>query len=330
MSPCKLTLLAISALTFPASTPTSEAQAQNLRQVHVIYSAFTASHVPFWLADDYGLYQKYGLDLKLVHGRGNIPVQAMVSRSTDFGAFGGSHVVNANLNGANLVAVAANSNIVVTALWTRSDSGLRKPEDLKGRAIGVSVPGGSTYNMARIALRRFGLSEQNVKFVSHPSIREGFLSLQKGLVDAAFGSAPPGPGFRLLADLAEAEIPFLLDSIVARKSSLQTDRQTIASFLKAYIEGVKLAKDNRQLAIASIVKKLKVNAEVADLGYRNYVNVWPERPYVQAESIQAILDFHPHLSAKDAQPGDFIDNSIVRNLDESGFLASVYRAATAK
>lgn len=320
MSLWKLTPVAVPVLIFCISA----AQAQNLRKVHVIYSAFTASHVPFWLADDYGLYQKYGLDLKLVHGRGNIPVQAMVSRSTDFGVFGGSHIVNANLNGGNLVAVAANSNIIVTAIWTRSDSELRKAEELKGKTIAVSVPGGSTYNMARIALRRFGLSEQNVKFVSNPSIREGFAALQRGLVDAAFGSAPPGPGFRLLADLAKAEIPFLLDSIVARKPSLQTDRQTIASFLKAYIEGAKLAKDNRQLAIASITKKLKVNAEVAELGYQNYVNVWPERPYVQAESIQAILDFHPHASARDSQPADFIDNSIVRDLQESGFLRSVY------
>lgn len=326
MSLWKLTSVTVLALVFLDSTRSSETQAQNLRQIHVIYSAFTASHVPFWLADDYGLYQKYGLDLKLVHGRGNIPVQAMVSRSTDFGAFGGSHIINANLNGGNLVAVAANSNIIVTAIWTRSDSELRESEDLKGKTIAVSVPGGSTYNMARIAFRRFGLSEQSVKFVSHPSIREGFASLQRGLVDAAFGSAPPGPGFRLLADLAKAEIPFLLDSIVARKPSLQTDRQTIASFLKAYIEGVKLAKDNRQLAIASIAKKLKVNAKVADLGYQNYFNVWPERPYVQAESIQAILDFHPHVSARDSQPADFMDNSIVRNLEESGFLDSVYRA----
>jgi hypothetical protein len=66
------------------------------------------------------------------------------------------------------------------------------------------------------------------------------------------------------------------------------------------------------------------------LGYQNYVNVWPERPYVQAESIQAIFDFHPHISARDFQPGDFMDNSIVRDLEQSGFLNSVYRADGSK
>lgn len=324
MSLWKSGLFAVLTVIFFASTLSTETRAQTLRPVHVIYSAFTASHVPFWLADDHGFYRKYGLDLKLVHGRGNIPVQAMVSRSTDFGAFGGSHIVNANLSGADLVAVAANSNIIVTAIWTRMDAELRKPEDLKGKSIAVSVPGGSTYNMARIALRRFGLSVKNVKFVSHPSIREGFVSLERGVVDAAFGSAPPGPGFRLLVDLAKEEIPFLLDSIVARRPSLQSDRQTIVSFLKGYIEGVKLAKENRRLALSSIARRLKVKDEVAELGYESYFKVWPERPYVREESIQAILDFHPHKSAREAQPADFMDNSVVRELDESGFLDSVY------
>lgn len=42
--------------------------------VKLIYGALTAANSPIWVAEDLGLFDKYGLDLQVIHGRGATPV----------------------------------------------------------------------------------------------------------------------------------------------------------------------------------------------------------------------------------------------------------------
>ncbi|MGH7765830.1 MAG: hypothetical protein ACREQP_00105 [Candidatus Binatia bacterium] len=59
----------------------------------IIYEALSATNAPIWLAQDLSLYDKHGLDMKVIHARGATPVQAVVSGSVEFGAFSGSSTV---------------------------------------------------------------------------------------------------------------------------------------------------------------------------------------------------------------------------------------------
>lgn len=43
--------------------------------VKIIYSALTASNAPIWIGGDQGLYDKYGLDAQIIHGRGASPIK---------------------------------------------------------------------------------------------------------------------------------------------------------------------------------------------------------------------------------------------------------------
>src|SRR5918995_6613874 len=86
-----------------------EAQAQTAAgkkvPVRIIYSALTASNGPVWLAGDQGLYEKYGLDVQIVHGRGASPIQALAGGTVELGHFAGASVISANLGGSDLVFV---------------------------------------------------------------------------------------------------------------------------------------------------------------------------------------------------------------------------------
>src|SRR6476469_9305176 len=74
------------------SLPTVFVHAQNDKKISVslIYEAIAATNATLWLAEDARLFEKYGLDTKVVHARGAVPVQALVSGSVEFGAFSGS------------------------------------------------------------------------------------------------------------------------------------------------------------------------------------------------------------------------------------------------
>ena len=79
------------------------------------------------------------------------------------------------------------------------------------------------------------------------------------------------------------------------------------------------------LAVASIVKRLKLAPEAARSSYPSHANVWEDVPYVRKESVQAILDAFPKETLKNVTPEKFIDNSLLKELEDSGFVSRLYR-----
>jgi len=292
--------------------------------IRIIYSALTASNGPVWAAADQGLFEKYGLDVQVVHGRGASPIQALAGGTVELGHFAGASVIQANLSGSDLVFVAAQTNYVVLSIWTRKDSPIKNLADLAGKSIGVSAPGSATHTTTRAALRKAGVADKDMKFVHHGALPEIFVSLDKGLVDAGVASAPR-PAFRELVDLATQKIPFLQGAIIVNRAYLQRERPVVVNFLKAFVEAMKLVREKPEVVTASLMKHLRIPLEIARGAYRSFVNVWEEVPYVKTEAVQAILDFLPKEQVKDLTPEKYIDNSLIRELETSGFVKTLYR-----
>src|SRR5580765_363693 len=114
-------LLLLSALPIPFVA----AQTDKKTSVSLIYEAIAATNATLWLAEDARLFEKYGLDTKVVHARGAVPVQALVSGSVEFGAFSGSSAIAAVLAGSDLIFVAAKGNFAVMSFWVRRDSPIK-------------------------------------------------------------------------------------------------------------------------------------------------------------------------------------------------------------
>ena len=319
-----LTFLALFLLfPHPAHSQTRNPQGKKL-SVALIYEALTLTNTPIWVAEDRGLFDKYGLDVKVVLARGATPVQALVSGSVEFGGFSGSSTIAADVGGSDLVFIAAKPNFTVISVWVKKDSSIRALSELKGKTIGVSRPGSATHTIARIALRTVGIADQDVKYLYHGGLPEIFASLDKGLVDAAVASAPR-PGFRELIDLSTLKIPFLQGAIEVKRAFLLDRRQIALSLLKGYVEGIQIAKERPELAVAAIVKRLKIAPEAARAAYPSHARVWEEVPYVRRESVQAILDTFPKETLKNVTPETLINNSLLKELDDSGFVRGLSR-----
>jgi len=306
--------------------PDIQAQSSGARKIpiKIIYSALTASNGPVWVAGDQGLYEKYGLDVEIVHGRGASPIQALAGGTVELGHFAGASVIAANLGGSDLVFVGAQTNYVVLSIWTRKDSQVKNLTDLAGKNVGVSAPGSATHTTTRAALRKAGVADKDMKFVHHGALPEIFVSLDKGLVDAGVASAPR-PAFRELVDLATQRIPFLQGAIIVNRGYLHKERPTVLSFMKAFVEGMKISREKPDIVVASLMKHLRIPLDIARGAYRSFVNVWEEVPYVRSDSVQAILDFLPREQVKDITPEKYIDNSLIKELETSGFIKTLYR-----
>ncbi|HVO94835.1 MAG TPA: ABC transporter substrate-binding protein [Terriglobales bacterium] len=300
------------------------AQSEKKTSVSLIYEAIAATNATLWLAEDARVFEKYSLDAKVVHARGAVPVQALVSGSAEFGAFSGSSAVAAVLAGSDLVFVAAKGNFAVMSFWVRRDSPIQSLADLRGKTVGVTRAGSATHTIARIALKSAGLSDRDVKFLHHGGLPESFASLDQGIVDASMGS-PPRPGFRELVDLSSLKIPFLQGAIEVQRSFLRSRRDVVANLLKAYLETIKLAKEKPELAIAAISKRMRVPADYVRSVYEPHEKVLEEVPYVRRDSVQAILDEYPKDNLKGLAYERLVDNSVLQQLEGSGFIKALYR-----
>jgi ABC-type nitrate/sulfonate/bicarbonate transport system substrate-binding protein len=74
-----------------------------------------------------------------------------------------------------------------------------------------------------------------------------------------------------IIDLMESKIPFPQNCFIVKRSYLESNREKVANFMRAVIEGVFLLKKDRPLAIRLIKKYIRVNDEEAGIGYDYYL-----------------------------------------------------------
>ncbi|HYA31065.1 MAG TPA: ABC transporter substrate-binding protein [Acidobacteriota bacterium] len=317
-------MIVIIAIVLLFSATAASGQNKTPTSATLIYEAIAATNAVLWLAEDTRLFEKYGLDVKVVHARGAVPVQALVSGSAEFGAFSGSSAIAAVLAGSDIVFVAAKGNYAVMSFWVRKDSPAKSLADLRGKTIGVTRAGSASHMIARLALKSAGLSERDVKFLHHGGLPESFASLDKGIVDASMGS-PPRPGVRELVDLSALKLPFLQGAIEVQRSFLQNRREIVVNLLKGYVETIKLAKDKPELAMTAISRRMRVPVDYVRSVYQPHDNVLEEIPYVRRDSVQAILDQYPREQLKSLSYEKLVDNSLLQQLEDSGFIRGLSR-----
>jgi ABC-type nitrate/sulfonate/bicarbonate transport system substrate-binding protein len=128
-------------------------------------------------------------------------------------------------------------------------------------------------------------------------------------------------GLTLLLDASKLGIPYSSLFFVARRSYIDKNRADLLNFTKAMIEGVFLYKSNKEFAMKVLAKYMKVqDREVLEENFREYD--FPLKPYPSKEyyelPIQSVAKKDPRVLKEN--PDRFVDMSLVKELDSSGFI----------
>jgi NitT/TauT family transport system substrate-binding protein len=193
-----------------------------------IHSARTMSQSMPWIAEEAGLFKKYGLDFQLVYiSSASMVTAAMLSGSGDVAISGGEAIVRASAQGVNeLVFIAAAKNSLTHSILARP--GIKRPEDLKGKTLGLTRIGSNSHYFVIQALRRYGLEPADVSFIQTGGQVENLTALLSGKVDAATMTGPSGgaraiaEGFRYAVYGPDLRIPFAAAMLVTRRALLRT------------------------------------------------------------------------------------------------------------
>ena len=301
------------------------AEAPSLR---VVYNALGGSMAPVWVAQELGLFAKYGLRHNLNYLAATTAVQALASGSEEIGLVG-NQGIDLALEGADTVYVASTVSRFIFHLY--GDPSITSVRDLKGKVVVATQPAASTDYATRMVLRRFGLvPDKDVKIIYAGSMPALLSMLKAGNAQAGLISVPTTfqaqeLGLKPIVNVTELNIPFIFVAVVTTRQMIQQKPDAITLFLKAYSESIAVIKRDKEVALQAIGKFLKTdNRHALDGIYDDYADAFPRVPSMSRDAVKAVLEVAKSPRAQKAKPEDFYDNSFVQKLDASGFINSLY------
>lgn len=296
------------------------------------YAAIGGNIAPIWVTKEKGLFAKYGLDVELTYLASSARVApALISGDIQISETAGAGVITARLAGAAIKMVLAYSNYLRFYLYVPED--IQSVADLKGKKLGITRIGSGTDLAAQLILRKAGLvSGRDVALIQTRSVPEILAALASGSVQGGI-LAPPSTfkadnlGFKMLVDTWQYKFPYILAGVAVTDRYLKEHPEVVRPFIKAFIEGIAVSKTDKVFTEKVIGKYTKTkDPEILDKTYREYAPIFEAVPLVPVGAVKAVLEQRAEKipAARTADPREYFDNSIVRELDRSGFIRSLY------
>lgn len=311
-----------------------EIEAWSQEKIRLAHSALESSNSVWYLAQERGFYKKNGLDADLLF----IPstttsVSSLVAGDVQVANASGGGVASAVVAGADLVLVACYLNSLPYELVV-SES-VKTAEDLKGKSVGISRIGSASDVAARALIRGVGLEpDKQVLIMQVGGPAERAASFRTGRI-AGFPSPPgiihltKGIPYRILISTADFQKRFEFPYICATttKSYLARNRDTVKRVIMAHVEAMQFFKTRKEESKKIIAKYSRItNEDYLEAAYSASAKLYDNVPLVTRAGVDVQIK-----EATARKPGmqlrfeDLVDESIVRELEKSGFIEKVYK-----
>jgi NitT/TauT family transport system substrate-binding protein len=308
------------------------AQAKPLIKIVAGYGSTDGAVAPLWFAKETKLFEKRGLDVRLVGmGTGSVSLRALIAKDLEIASLSGSGLVQAALQGADTVIISAAINGFIFKVFGAPE--IASPAQLKGKKLGVSRYGATSDFAVRLALKKWGLNpERDVNILQIGTSQDTVRAMQTKMLDAGVLSGTASliarkAGFRELGDLADLGLHYPMAPIGTTKSYIQKNEGLVKEFMLAYIEAIHDFKRNKEAAL-TVLKKYTRNddREVLEDSYNNSASKYLALPIPTLEAIRTILTELSSTvpAAKNADPERFVSYKVAREIEASGFVKRLY------
>lgn len=215
---------------------------------------------PLYVALEKGFYKDAGLEVDLQPGFASTQLPQLGKGQLQFALADGQEVLTRRTQEQPIKMVWLLYQQFPVAVFSKASANITKPQDLKGKTIGIPERSGATYTGLLGLLRANGLAETDV------NLREisftQYQAVRAGTVQAAVGYANNEP-VKLTADgeqinvLPVAQsIPLVSNGIVVSEEFAQKHPAMITSFLKATARGLQFTLVNPDEAFQIALKYL--------------------------------------------------------------------------
>jgi len=310
------------------------AEPAGLRKIRSAITSISGSMSPSWAAHESGIFAKHGLQVEVVAMPSGLQgINTLAAREVDFVHIAGGTTAGAAVGGLDVKIIATLVGTLVLNLVVRPE--IEKPEQLRGKSIGISRYGTSLHTGARIALRHLGMEGGKDVAIAEIGAGEWIVSAMQGgrIQGGVFGypqtSRAIKLGNRLMLHLPTLNIPYAANGVSTRGEIIRNDPDLVRRYLAAIIETSALMKKDRAFSFNVLRKYLRTHdtdllGETYDVQIVKYLLKVPLPTSDNVKSVvEEIAERNP--KAKDQDAKLFFDDRFVRQLDASGFIDSVYR-----
>ena len=287
----------------------------------VTFSAFNANMLSLWVGKDAGYFDEQGLDVRMLLIRGgSLAVQVLVSGESPIGLVGGTAMGYAYLQGnKDVVIISRLQNVMAYILAAKPE--IQKPEDIKGKKLAVSRFGSTSDFVAEYGLKHLGLKKGDVSMIQIGLEGDRLIAMQRGDISVSVFSPTIAPavknaGMKILLDLEELKVPYLLTGHGTTRSYLAKNRSVVVNFMKASIKAIRRIKNDHPFAERVLAKYVRTtDEETVKAALDHQLRILPDLPYPFEDGIKTILEDLARSSpeARNIPPRALIDTTVVRD-----------------
>lgn len=299
-----------------------------------LHSAIAVSQSLPWIGRESGIFKKNNLDFELVYIQSaGAATAAMIGGDAEVGILGVVGVARAYIQGAHDFAIIGTIKNILTHSIVAGPE-IKRPQDLKGKIIGVTRIGSNSHYFALQALPRFGLDpNRDVTFRQTGGDIAGLAALSNGTVHGmailTYGQSAIAQGFHYVIYGPDLRIPYAAASLTTRRSVLMRRPQVIGAYMRSLAEAAKIFHTDREYTLKVLAKYLRIgDRKILESSYNAEAPALEARLDIRSEAIQAVLDeiSQSDSRAHSVKPQQLIDRRYLDEMEKSGFMENLWTA----
>ncbi|MGN6716306.1 MAG: ABC transporter substrate-binding protein [Candidatus Binatia bacterium] len=319
-------LLSLTALLFFAGFARA---ADNIR---ISYSGPSISNALLWVTQEGKLFEKNGVHVEVIYLAGSLGQSALIAGETQFAVYTGLLMTPARLQGADVTMIASFLDHLLSRLVVRPD--IKSAADLKGKRLGITRFGTASDFGLRLMVSKLGLNpDKDVSILQIGDNPTRIIALQAKSIDGAIFDPPEyrkavEAGGHVLFNLEETMIPYQHAGLVTTRKFISSQPDLTRRVVKSIVEAAALVQKEPAVAKRALSVRLQIkNDRELEETYQLLRRFTRSKPYPSVEGFREILsNLTVRMpSAKIADPKDFSEARFIEELDQSGYIDSLYK-----
>ena len=326
---CVIPILLLSIISGALFAPAPASAADKLL---VIYTARVMSQAYPWIAEEAGLFKKYDLEIPLVFVTPGAPaVAAILSGDSEVAVTGAASITRPFVQGnKDPVIIGGIKSLLTHSIVAKPD--IKRPEQLKGKRIGVSRIGSNPHYFAVQALRHYGIDSREVSYIQAGGAPETLAALVAQGIDAAVLTVPTDAqalklGYHYVIYGPDLKIAYAATTFTTRRSIVAKREPVLGRFLRAMAESAKIMHTDKEYVYKILGKYLRIDdRKLLESSYNVEIKALEPRLAIKLEGLQSTLDEIAPVDprAKNVRPQEMVDTRYLDEMGKSGFFDQIW------
>jgi NitT/TauT family transport system substrate-binding protein len=297
-----------------------------------LYTARVMSQAYPWIAQEAGVFKKYDLEIPLVFVTPGAPaVAAILSGDSEVAVIGAASITRPVVQGnKDPVFIGGIKSLLTHSILAKPD--IKRPEQLKGKRIGVSRLGSNPHYFAVQALRHFNIDQREVSFIQAGGAPETLAALVAQGIEAAVLTVPTDAqalklGYHYVVYGPDLRIAYAATTFTTRRSIIAKRGPVIGRFMRAMAEAAKIMHTDREFTYKTLEKYLRVDdRKLLEASYNVEIKALEPRLAMKPEGFQSALDeiAPTEPRAKTVKPQEMIDTRFIDEMEKNGFFDQIW------